>query len=166
LHHVREDVDVAAVEEVEALAAGHDLLVVGVAVGAKEQRRHARGRAKLRAGDPSSVATSAIAGVGRDVNRHRRGREEELFVSVRVCVFQTRREVSVASTSVVPAGRDCERWRRSIAGGAWVVPLPKSTRLMPLKVEAAAIEPENAIPPVANPITLACDRRFVKSGDV
>ena len=79
LHGVREDVDVAAVEEVEPLTAGDELLVVGVPVGGVEQGRHARRAAELHGGDAFFRGDVGHGVVGTYVNRHRRGRERELF---------------------------------------------------------------------------------------
>src|SRR3954451_12564278 len=114
---------------------------------------------------PSSVARSATVLSADMCTAIGAAGSANCFVSVRVCAFQTTSEVSVASSSVVPAKARLRAMAPLDCGRIAVVPLLKSTRLTPLNVDTAAIFPESATPPVARPGTLTVTGVFVKSVD-
>src|SRR3954453_13096507 len=114
---------------------------------------------------PSSVARSAMVLSADICTAIGAAGSANCFVSVRVCAFQTTSDVSVASSSVVPAKERLRAMAPVDCGSSVVVPLAKSIRLTPLKVDTAAIFPESATPPVARPGTLTVTGVFVKSVD-
>src|SRR5207302_3573976 len=78
LHRVREDVHVAAVEEVQSLASRDELLVIRVAVRSEEQRRQRLHRPQHEGGDAILGGQIDDAVVGRDMHGDRRGGQRDL----------------------------------------------------------------------------------------